>query len=179
MFALNFAQSTNIDAKITFVDGKELSSKIRFRPSIFYENEIYENSITQKYVVLINEKGKKEKHLFNEFKRIEFTDLKGKTRIFERPIEKFGLFELIYDGKKMKWCRDYTENMYDHSQDYYELLYKNPEQYDTFNLLTNYKKRLKELTSDRQDLVSEIEACNFFNNTYECFKKIVEKYNEE
>ena len=95
MFALNFAQSTNIDAKITFVDGKELSSKIRFRTSIFYENEIYENSITQKYVVLINEKGKKEKHLFNEFKRIEFTDLKGKTRIFERPIEKFGLFELI------------------------------------------------------------------------------------
>ena len=56
MFALNFAQSTNIDAKITFVDGKELSSKIRFRTSIFYENEIYENSITQKYVVLINEK---------------------------------------------------------------------------------------------------------------------------
>ena len=64
MFALNFAQSTNIDAKITLVDGKELSSKIRFRTSIFYENEIYENSITQKYVVLINEKGKKEKLLF-------------------------------------------------------------------------------------------------------------------
>ena len=62
----------------------------------------------------------------------------------------------------MKWYRDYTENMLTTSQDYYELLYKkNPEQYDTFNLLTNYKKRLKELTSDRQDLVSEIEACNF------------------
>ena len=82
MFALNFAQSTNIDAKITFVDGKELSSKIRFRTSIFYENEIYENSITQKYVVLINEKGKKEKHLFNEFKRIEFTDLKKIKEFF-------------------------------------------------------------------------------------------------
>ena len=63
-----------------------------------HENEIYENSITQKNVVFVNEKGKKEKHLFNEFKSIEFIDLKGKERIFERPIEKYGLFELIYEA---------------------------------------------------------------------------------
>ena len=43
-----YAQSKDIDCKIKFVDGKELNAKVRFRVSMFYENEIYENSITQK-----------------------------------------------------------------------------------------------------------------------------------
>lgn len=57
-------------------------------------------SITQKNIFLINDAGKKEKHLFNKFRRIEFVDLKGQNRVFERPLEKFGMFELIQDGPK-------------------------------------------------------------------------------
>ena len=38
-----YAQSKDIDCKIKFVDGKELNAKVRFRVSMFYENEIYEN----------------------------------------------------------------------------------------------------------------------------------------
>ena len=177
-FILGFSQSAVIDSKITFVDGKELNSKIRFRKSFFYENEIYENSITQKYVVLINEKGKKEKHLFNEFKRVEFTDLKGKVRIFERPIEKFALYELIYNGKKIKFYRDYTENMYDHSQGSYEIIVKNQNEYVFLDFLTNNRKKLKEIMSDRSDLFPLIDKINYNKLKDEDLIEILKKYDE-
>lgn len=175
---LILAQKENIDAKIIFSDGRVSNAKIPFRTSIFHSNEIYENSITQKKIFLINADNKKEKHLFSEFKSIEFVDLKGKTRLFERPIEKFGLFELVNDGKNIKWYRDYTENAYDHSQDSYDIFIRNDGKYEFFNLFTNYKKKLKELTSDKKELADFIDNCNFFNNTNPCLQEVFKKYNE-
>jgi hypothetical protein len=173
-----YAQSKDIDCKIKFVDGKELNAKVRFRVSMFYENEIYENSITQKNVVFVNEKGKKEKHLFNEFKSIEFIDLKGKERIFERPIEKYGLFELIYEGKKIKWYRDYNENMYDHSQGSYEIIVKSPNEYVFLDFLTNNRKKLKEIMYDRPDLFQLIEQINYNRLKDEQLIEVLKKYDE-
>ena len=77
LFILSFSQKAEINAKILFADGTASNAKILFRKSIFYENEIYENSITQKNIFLINDANRKEKHLFNKFRRIEFVDLKG------------------------------------------------------------------------------------------------------
>ena len=179
LFIWSFSQKAQIDAKIILADGTDSNAKILFRKSMVYENEIYENSITQKYIFLINAANKKEKHLFNEFKRIEFIDLKGETRVFERPLEKFAMFELIKDGQKMKWYRDYTENSYDHSQGSIDILIKNDGKYEMFSILTNYKKKLKELTSDMPVLVEFIENCNFFNNTTPCLQEVFKKYNEE
>ena len=173
-----YAQSKDIDCKIKFVDGKELYAKVRFRVSMFYENEIYENSITQKNVIFVNEKGKKEKHLFNEFKSIEFIDLKGKERIFERPIEKYGLFELIYEGKKIKWYRDYNENMYDHSQGSYEIIVKSPNEYVFLDVLTNNRKKLKEIMYDRPDLFQLIEQINYNRLKDEQLIEVLKKYDE-
>ncbi|WP_332028712.1 hypothetical protein [Kaistella sp.] len=178
LFILSFSQKAEINAKILFADGTDSNAKILFRKSIFYENEIYENSITQKNIFLINDAGKKEKHLFNKFRRIEFVDLKGQKRVFERPLEKFGMFELIQDGPKMKWYRDYTENSYDHSQGSIDILIKNDGKYEMFSILTNYKKKLKELTSDMPVLAEFIENCNFFNNTNSCLQEVFKKYNE-
>lgn len=178
LFILSFSQKAAINAKILFADGTVSDAKILFRKSIFYENEIYENSISQKNIFLINDAGKKEKHLFNKFRRIEFVDLKGQNRIFERPLEKFGMFELIQDGPKMKWYRDYTENAYDHSQGSIDILIKNDGKYEMFSILTNYKKKLKELTSDMPVLAEFIENCNFFNNTNSCLQEVFKKYNE-
>ena len=177
-FILGLSQSTVIDSKVTFVDGKKTNAKIRFRISFIYENEIYENSITQKNVVFVNEKGKKEKHLFNEFKSIEFIDLKGKERIFERPIEKYGLFELIYEGKKIKWYRDYNENMYDHSQGSYEIIVKSPNEYVFLDVLTNNRKKLKEIMSDREDLFPLIEEINYNRLKDEQLIELLKKYDE-
>ena len=143
-----------------------------------HENEIYENSITQKNVVFVNEKGKKEKHLFNEFKSIEFIDLKGKERIFERPIEKYGLFELIYEGKKIKWYRGYNENMYDHSQGSYEIIVKSPNEYVFLDVLTNNRKKLKEIMYDRPDLFQLIEQINYNRLKDEQLIEVLKKYDE-
>lgn len=178
LFILGFSQKAEINAKILFADGTVSDAKILFRKSIFYENEIYENSITQKNIFLINDAGKKEKHLFNKFRRIEFVDLKGQNRVFERPLEKFGMFELIQDGQKMKWYRDYTENAYDHSQGSIDILIKNDGKYEMFSILTNHKKKLKELTSDMPVLAEVIDNCNFFNNTNPCLQEVFKKYNE-
>lgn len=178
LFILSFSQKAEINAKILFADATDSKAKILFRKSIFYENEIYENSITQKNIFLINDAGKKEKHLFNKFRRIEFVDLKGQNRVFERPLEKFGMFELIQDGPKMKWYRDYTENAYDHSQGSIDILIKNDGKYEMFSILTNYKKKLKEITSDMPVLAEFIESCNFFNNTNSCLQEVFKKYNE-
>ena len=178
LFILSFAQKAEINAKILFADGTASNAKILFRKSIFYENEIYENSITRKNIFLINDANRKEKHLFNKFKRIEFVDLKGQTRVFERPLEKFGMFELIQDGPKMKWYRDYTENVYDHSQGSLEVWIKSDGKYEIFSILTNHKKKLKELTSDMPVLAEVIDNCNFFNNTNPCLQEVFKKYNE-
>ena len=92
-----YAQSKDIDCKIKFVDGKELNAKVRFRVSMFYENEIYENSITQKNVIFVNEKGKKEKHLFNEFKSTNLNTflLVDCNKITQRFAEIRHLFNLV------------------------------------------------------------------------------------
>ena len=48
LFILSFSQKAEINAKILFADGTASNAKILFRKSIFYENEIYENSITKR-----------------------------------------------------------------------------------------------------------------------------------
>ncbi|ACU08351.1 hypothetical protein FIC_01909 [Flavobacteriaceae bacterium 3519-10] len=176
--AVALSQKIGIPAKIVFADGSVSESKILFRKSSFYKDELYENSITQKHIVLINGINKREKRLFNEFRQIEFVDLKGKNRTFQRPLEKFGLFELVQDGPKMKWYRDFTENAYDHSQGSYDIFIRNDGEYGFLNMLTNYKKKLKELTSDNSGLAEVIDNCNFFNNTNPCLQKMFNKYNE-
>lgn len=178
LFIAGFCQKIEIPAKIIFADGTASESKVLFKQSIFYKNELYENSITQKNIILVNSANKKEKHLFNEFKRIEFVDLKGKARVFERPLEKFGLFELVGDGPKMKWYRDFTENAYDHSQGSYDIFIRSDGKYEFLNMLTNYKKKLNELTSGNSGLAEVIDTCNFFNNTNPCLQKVFDKYNE-
>ena len=67
---MNYAQSVDIESKITFSNGKEINSKIRFRTSFIYENSIYETSITQKNIILINDNDKKEKIQSAEDKKI-------------------------------------------------------------------------------------------------------------
>lgn len=172
-----FSQKVEIPAKVVFADGTVSDSKVVFKKSIFYKDELYENSITQKHVVLINGAHKRKKHLFNEFKQIEFIDLKGKTRVFERPLEKFGLFELIQDGPKMKWYRDYTEHPYDNSQGSYDIFIRNDGKYEFFTILTNYKKKLKELIPNNPEIAQIIDNCNFFNNEKACMQEVFDRAN--
>lgn len=48
----------------------------------------------------------KKKNSICRSQKIEFKDLKGKQRIFQRPTDKFiFLCELIYDGKILKWYK--------------------------------------------------------------------------
>ena len=176
---MNYAQSVDIESKITFINGKEINSKIRFRTSFIYENSIYETSITQKNIILINDNDKKEKIQSAEVKKIEFKDLKGKQRIFQRPTDKFiFLCELIYDGKILKWYKSYSENNFDHSDIVSDILINDKEIYQVFNILTNNKKRLKEITSDKPELLPIIEKFNFNRKADECFKEVVEIYNQ-
>ena len=80
-FILNFGQSENIDSKVTFVDGKEINTKIRFKVNLFWSDLIDESSIAYKTIQLIDKNGEISKTPSINFNKIEFIDLKNKKVI--------------------------------------------------------------------------------------------------
>jgi uncharacterized membrane protein len=81
IYTIGFAQKSEIDSKITFNNDQVLNAKIPFITNLFDGNQIDEITLADKTIKIL-EDGKKIKYLASEIKKIEFTDLKNKPRIF-------------------------------------------------------------------------------------------------
>lgn len=171
-----FGQKTDINSKITFTDGRVLEAKIPFTVNIFYSDLINELSISGKKITVL-ENGKKIKYEASNIERIEFTDLKNINRTFVHTsgFEKT-LIEKLYDGK-IKWYRSFYANGYDHSKKIADILVKNDTK-EVLSILSNNKKKLKNLMADKPELEALIEKVNYNRFNEEDFLELLKKYDE-
>ena len=172
-----YAQTEYVPSKITFNDGKELNTKIRFHVNLFQENLIDEQSLIGKKIITGDEDIKDVKYLSSDIQKIEFTDLKGQPRIFINDPKYNGKVEILYDGK-IKWYRTFYRNGYDHSTQLVDSFQKEGQKRVTLNIFKNNKKLLKELFADKPELIPEIDLINYNRLKKEDLIKILRKYDE-
>ena len=172
------AQKENIDAKIIFKDGTEQNSKIKFRVNMFWSDLIDESSVAFKDVLVMDQNGKLIKTPSSLIQRIEFIDLKNKKRVFaSRPEYKY-LVEMLFEGKKLQWVRYYNIHSYDGSTQQTDYFHKPKMKTVALGVFSNNRKKLKELTGDRPDLIPLIEKINFDKLKEEALIEILQKYEE-
>lgn len=178
IYIISFAQKSEIDSKITFSDNHVLITKILFSTNLFDGKQIDEITLADKNIRIL-QNGKKIKYPASEIKRIDFTDLKNKPRVFIYfPLESTkSLVELVYDGKKVKWIRAYHRHGFDGSTLRSDVLYKGDLR-QPMNLFVNNRKRLKALMSDRAELEPLIEKINYDKLNDEDLLNILKKYDE-
>lgn len=177
-YAIGFAQKSEIDSKITFNDNRILNAKIPFITNLFDKNQIDEITLADKNIKIL-ENGKKIKYSASEIKKIEFTDLKSKPRVFIYfPLESSKtLVELFYDGQKIKWLKAYRRHGYDGSTLTLDILYKG-EVRQPMSLFVNNRKKLKELMADKPELEPLIENINYNRLKEQDLIDLLKKYDE-
>ena len=163
-----------LDATIIKNNNDTINSKIKIFTNIFYKNLINESSF-YRTVILVDENGKKiEKIKAIDIKELKFTDLEGQNRIYLNGGK--ALKQLVYDGKKIKWYRNISQNLYDGSIQYFDYLIDNEGKEYKMGLFNNSKKKLIEATKSNPELENEIENTKM---TYENILLILKKYDEK
>ncbi|MGU3376359.1 hypothetical protein [Chryseobacterium sp. M5A1_1a] len=178
IYAIGFAQKSEIESKITFNNDQVLNAKIPFITNLFDGNQIDEITLADKNIKIL-ENGKKIKYPSSEIKKIEFTDLKNKPRVFVYfPKESSKtLVEELYNGDKIKWFRSYHRHGYDGSTLSTDVLYKGDVR-QVLSILTNNRKRLKTLMADKPELEPLIENINYNKLNDEDLINVLKKYDE-
>ena len=163
-----------LDATIIKNNNDTINYKIKIFTNIFYKNLINESSF-YRTVILVDENGKKiEKIKAIDIKELKFTDLEGQNRIYLNGGK--ALKQLVYDGKKIKWYRNISQNLYDGSIQYFDYLIDNEGKEYKMGLFNNSKKKLIEATKSNPELENEIENTKM---TYENILLILKKYDEK
>lgn len=178
MYAIGFAQKSDIQSTITFNDDHVLNAKIPFITNLFDGNQIDEITLADKNIKIL-EDGKKIKYSAAEIKKIEFTDLKNKPRVFVYfPAESSKtLVEELYNGNKIKWFRSYHRHGFDGSTLVTDVLYKGNVR-QAMSILINNRKKLKALMADKPELEPLIENINYNKLREEDLIDVLKKYDE-
>ncbi|MGX5683832.1 hypothetical protein ACWKWW_04660 [Chryseobacterium cucumeris] len=178
IYSISFAQKSHIESKVTFSDNRTVDAKIPFITNLFDSNQIDEITISDRKVKIL-EDGKVIKYQPSEIQKIEFTDLKGKPRIFIYfPLESTKtLVELVYDGKKIKWVKAYTRHGYDGSTLVSDVLFKGDIR-QPLSILVNNRKKLKQLMIEKPELEPLIENINYNRLKEQDLIDLLKKYDE-
>lgn len=178
VYSLSFAQKSDIESKITFIDNRIVNAKIPFRTNLFESDQIDEITLSDKKVKIL-EDGKMVKYPAPEIQKIEFTDLKNKPRTFIYfPSESTKtLVELVYDGKKIKWVKAYRRHGYDGSTLVSDVLFKGDIR-QPLNILVNNRKKLKRLMVEKPELEPLIENINYNRLKEQDLIDLLKKYDE-
>ncbi|MDQ0782836.1 hypothetical protein [Chryseobacterium sp. W4I1] len=178
MYAIGFAQKSDIQSTITFNDDHVLNAKIPFITNLFDGNQIDEITLADKNIKIL-EDGKKIKYSAAEIKKIEFTDLKNKPRVFVYfPAESSKtLVEELYNGNKIKWFRSYHRHGFDGSTLVTDVLYKGNVR-QAMSILINNRKKIKALMADKPALEPLIENINYNKLREEDLIDVLKKYDE-
>lgn len=172
------AQKGIIDTKIIYKDGTEKNARVKFLTNWMWRDLIEESSIAFKSIPIVDENNKVKNISSSLVQKLEFVDLKGKSRTFvSHPQYKY-LVEEIYDGKRIKWFRVYSISSYDHTTHQHNHLLKKYNKTVVLGVFSNNKKKLKELTKDRSDLIPLIDNINFDRLVEEDLIEVLKKYDE-
>ncbi|MDY3363127.1 hypothetical protein JSO61_000045 [Riemerella anatipestifer] len=162
-----------MDAKITFINDKDINGKIRGEKNIIY-GFLNETSIN-KFFPIYDNTGKKEYISFNLIKEMTINDYKGNQRKFvNRGAGYKSLHEVFYDGRKIKWFREYYNNAYDGSVQVIDHIINEKNEEVHVGLLNSMKNKLKEITSSKPELATKID--NFKKLDKEIIIQIFEEY---
>ena len=167
IFSLSFSQKY-VTASITKMDNDTINSKMKITTNMFSKNFINENSFIRT-LYLIDDNGDKTRNISaKDIKDLKFIDLDGKPRTYVNDGKL--LRELLFNGKKIKYYRGISQNLYDGSiQSNYYLIDSNGKKYSL------RKKDLIEITKSKPELLSEIEN----RSDVESIINILKKYEED
>lgn len=140
-------------AQIIFKDGDTLNTYIKVIIPFNEIDKLSEVSLNRTVTAVIG--GEKVKYGAEKIKSLRIADFYFRDRKF--VLQSKRLVEVMYDGK-IKWYRDYIKSIKDDVIRSYDFLV-NDEMNTLVNLgFFNNRKKLKEITSSRPDLITFIDS---------------------
>ena len=169
-FSLSFSQKY-IDANIIKMNNDTINSRMKINTNMFNKKLIEESSF-YRTLILVDENGeKKEKIKAADIKELRFTDFDQKKQLYVNNGR--DLKRVIYNGTKIKWYWDISQNLYDGSIQHSEYLVDDKGIKYKMGLFKGKKSTLLEITKSKPELVDEIENTVLSN---ENMIRILEKF---
>lgn len=164
-----------LDATIINSENDTIHSKIKVSGMLFNADNIDIRSFYNSVILVDNNLNVTQKIKSKNLKELIFDDASGNKLTF---VNKNGfLDQLLFDGKKIKWFRSFTQNLYDgslSSSDY--MIKENGEVVKLGGLGSRRKKKLKEITQSKPELAEKIDKLETYNLLD--MKELLLKYEE-
>ncbi|WP_031457762.1 hypothetical protein [Flavobacterium chungangense] len=169
-FSLSFSQKY-LDANIIKMNNDTINATIEISTNMFNKKLINESSF-YRMLILVDKNGeKKEKIKAADVKELKFTDFDQKQQLYVNNGK--ALKKVVYNGAKIKWYWDISQNLYDGSIQHSEYLVDDKGIKYKMGLFKGKKSTLLEITKSKPELVAEIENTVLSN---ENMIHILEKY---
>ena len=159
-----------IRAEIIDVNGDTLKTHIKVTTNLFYSKLINELSIIKNIKTILNNVSTK--YEAKDLKSLRFIDLKNVERLFLSNGKE--MVELLFDGK-IRWFRLFYQDSSGNVSAFDFMTNIETKQNANLGLFNNKRKKIKELTLSRPDLISMIENLEMND---ENILEILKKFNE-
>lgn len=169
-----FSQN-HTDAIIINSENDTIRSKIKIYGNLFNSANVDIRSFYDTVILLDDNLKVKQKIKSKNIKELIFNDNLGQTLSFVN--NKGSLEQVLFKGKKLKWLRSFTRNMYDgslSSNDY--IITENNEIVKLGGLGSRRKTRLKEVTKLKPELAAKIDNLETYNVA--AVKELLSQYEE-
>ncbi|MBD3584050.1 hypothetical protein [Flavobacterium selenitireducens] len=151
-----------VDAKIITLDNDTINSRIKIATNIFDKKLIDEASFFRTLVLIDDNGNKTQKIKAANVRELTFIDFNQKNMLYVNNGK--ALKKVMYNGTKIKWYWDISQNLYDGSIQYSEYLIDDKGTKYKIGLFKRRKSTLLELTKSKPELVSEIENIELTND---------------
>jgi hypothetical protein len=169
-----FSQKNYSDAKLIYINNDTIDCKIGINYN-FLNKKYLDDTAYFRGVTIVNDEGNTiEKIPAIYIKQVRFTDIFNMERVY---LNNGVLFkQLRFNGVKLKWYRTMTEDLWN-GPSFQEYLIDNEGKITKLELL-RIKKRLKEATLSKPELVAEINKINIWKYGDKDILNILKKYEE-
>lgn len=169
-----FCQKNYSDAKLLYINSDTIYCKIKINYN-FLNKKYLDDAAYFGGVTIVNEEGiKVEKIPAKYIKQVSFVDIFGIERVYLNNGVYFK--QLYFNGSKIKWFRTMTYELFDGPK-FKEYLIDNEGKITNLELFY-VKKRLKEATLSKPELVAEINKISIWTYGHEDILNILKKYEE-
>jgi hypothetical protein len=169
-----FSQKNYSDAKLIYINNDTIDRKIGINYN-FLNKKYLDDAAYFKGVTIVNEYGNTvEKTPAIYIKQVSFVDIFGIERVYLNNGVYFK--QLLFNGSKIKWYRTMTYELFDGPK-FKEYLIDNEGKITNLELFY-VKKRLKEATLSKPELVAEINKINIWKYGGKDILNILKKYEE-
>jgi len=169
-----FSQKNYSDAVLIDIKNDTINCKIKINYN-FLNKKYLDDAEYFKGVTIVNEEGNTgEKIPAIYIKQVSFVDIFGIERVYLNNGVYFK--QLLFNGSKIKWFRTMTYELFDGPK-FKEYLIDNEGKITNLELFY-VKKRLKEATLSKPELVAEINKINIWKYGGKDILNILKKYEE-